>query len=150
MSYIDQNLMQGETVKYRSHLHKIIFFWPVTWLVVAILIISNGEKTVSLGLLFMFFAIISGLLTFLNYRTSEFGVTNKKIIVKIGFIRRNAFEMFLDKIESIHINQSIIGRILGFGSVIVSGTGGSKDPFHKINAPLQLRKIIQEEIAKLS
>jgi len=55
----------------------------------------------------------------------------------------------LNKVEGIQVNQGILGRILGFGSITVSGTGGTKDPFHKIDAPLEFRKKVQEQIEKI-
>jgi uncharacterized membrane protein YdbT with pleckstrin-like domain len=55
----------------------------------------------------------------------------------------------LNKVESIQVNQDILGRILGYGSITVSGTGGTKDPFHKIDAPLEFRKKVQEQIASI-
>jgi uncharacterized membrane protein YdbT with pleckstrin-like domain len=69
--------------------------------------------------------------------------------VRVGFIHRNSLEVLLNKVEGIQVNQGILGRILGFGSITVSGTGGTKDPFHKIDAPLEFRKKAQEQIASV-
>jgi hypothetical protein len=55
--------------------------------------------------------------------------------------------VLLNKVEGIQVNQSILGRILEFGSITISGTGGTKNPFHKIDAPLEFRKKAQEQIA---
>ncbi len=68
-------------------------------------------------------------------------------MVKVGFIRRNSLEVLLNKVEGIQVNQSILGRIMGYGSIIISGTGGTQNPFHKITAPLDFRKKAQEQIA---
>lgn len=143
MSYIDNHLMKGEVVLYRSKLHWIVFFWPVILFILA-LILFAGESAI--GTIFLVFAIGSAIVSYITFKTSEFGITNKRVIAKVGFIRRDALEILLSKIEGIHVKQSILGRILGFGSIVVSGTGGTKDPFHNIDAPLEFRRMVQEQI----
>jgi len=147
MSYINNNLMSGEEIVYRAKLHWIVFLGPAIWLVVALLFFSSGGDAATAGGLFILIAIATGIGSFINYSTSEFGITNKRVMVKVGFIRRNSLEVLLNKVEGIQVNQGILGRILGYGSIIVSGTGGTKDPFHKISAPLEFRRKAQEQIA---
>ena len=148
MSYIEKNLMNGESIVYRTKLHWVVFLWPIIWLVVAIIFFGSGGAAAAGGL-FILIAILTGIASFINFSTSEFGITNKRVIVKVGFIRRNSLEVLLNKVEGIQVNQGILGRILGFGSITVSGTGGTKDPFHKIDAPLEFRKKAQEQIASV-
>jgi uncharacterized membrane protein YdbT with pleckstrin-like domain len=81
---------------------------------------------------------------------AEFAVTNKRVIFKEGFVYRRTAEMFLSKVESVGVDQTILGRIFGYGSIVLRGTGGSTEPFHKIARPLEFRRQIQEQIAKLS
>ena len=114
-----------------------------------VMFFGGRGDTAAVGGLFVLIAIITGIASFINYTTSEFGITNKRVIVKVGFIRRNSLEVLLNKVEGIQVNQGILGRILGFGSITVSGTGGTKDPFHKIAAPLEFRKKAQEQIASV-
>ena len=147
MSYIEENLMNGENILYSSKLHWVVFLWPIIWFIVAIMFFSGGGEAAAAGGLFVLIAIVTGIASFINYKTSEFGITNKRVIVKVGFIRRNSIEVLLNKVEGIQVNQGILGRILGFGSITVSGTGGTKDPFHKIDAPFEFRKRAQEQIA---
>jgi len=147
VSYIEKNLMSGENILYRSKLHWIVFLWPVLWFAAAIIVFVKGGDTVAVGGFFILMALITGIASFIGYATSEFGVTNKRVIVKVGFIRRNSLEVLLNKVEGIQVSQGILGRILDFGSITVSGTGGTKDPFHKIDAPLEFRKKVQEQIA---
>jgi uncharacterized membrane protein YdbT with pleckstrin-like domain len=147
MSYIEKNLMSGENILYRAKLHWVVFLWPVIWLVVAIILFSGGGRTAPVGGVFILIAIITGTAAFIKFSTSEFGITNKRVIVKVGWIRRNSLEVLLNKVEGIQVNQGILGRILGYGSITVSGTGGTKDPFHKISAPLEFRRKVQERIA---
>jgi len=147
MSYIENNLMNGESVVYRTKLHWIVFLWPIICFVVAIIFFSGGGETSTAAGLCIVYAILTGVVSFINFKTSEFGITNKRVIVKVGFIRRNSIEVLLNKVEGIQVSQGILGRILGFGSITISGTGGTKDPFHKIDAPLEFRKRAQEQIA---
>jgi uncharacterized membrane protein YdbT with pleckstrin-like domain len=149
MSYIEKNLMNGESIVYRTKLHWVVFLWPIIWLVVAIIIFSSGGGVAAAGGLFILIAILTGIASFINFSTSEFGITNKRVIVKVGFIRRNSLEVLLNKAEGIQVNQGILGMILGFGSITVSGTGGTKEPFHKIDAPLEFRRKAQEQIASV-
>ncbi len=147
MGYIENNLMNGEEILYRGKLHWVVFLWPIIWLLVATILFSSKGETVAAGGVFILIAIVTGITSFINYKTSEFGITSKRVIVKVGFIRRNSVEVLLNKVEGIQVNQGILGRILGFGSITISGTGGTKDPFHKIAAPLEFRRKTQEQIA---
>ncbi|MGD0022133.1 MAG: PH domain-containing protein [Smithellaceae bacterium] len=147
MSYIEQNLMNGESIVYESKLHWVIFLRPAMCFIVAIIFFSSGSHVEPFGGLFVLIGIVIGIASFINYKTSEFGITNKRVIVKVGFIHRNSIEVLLNKIEGIQVNQGILGRILGFGSITITGTGGTKDPFHKIEAPLEFRRKAQEQIA---
>jgi len=149
MSYIENNLMVGEEIVYRAKLHWVVFLWPVIWLIVALLFFSSGGDATTGGGLFILIAIASGIASFINYSTSEFGITSKRVIVKIGFIRRKSFEVLLTKVEGIQVDQGILGRILGYGTIVVSGTGGAKDPFRRISAPFELRRKVQEQVAAI-
>lgn len=149
MSYIEKNLMSGESVIYSAKLHWVVFLWPAIWLVIALIMFSSGGDAAAAGGGAIVIAILTGIASFINYSASEFGITNKRVLAKVGFIRRNSLEVLLTKVEGIQVNQGILGRMLGYGSVVVSGTGGSKDPFHKISAPLEFRRKAQEQIASV-
>jgi uncharacterized membrane protein YdbT with pleckstrin-like domain len=148
MSYIDDNLTAGERVLYRAKLHWIVFRRPVIWLLIALVFWKNGSQEVSVvEWVALPLAIVSAITAYIHYTTSEFGLTNKRVLVKIGFIRRNSLETLLTRVEGILVNQGIFGRLLGYGSMTISGTGGSKEPFHKIAHPLEFRKRVQEQIS---
>jgi len=125
-SYVDQALIQDEKVTYRGELSVWGFFWPIVF---GFLLLAVA----GLGLLIWLWAWIT-------YRSTELAVTNKRIIVKTGFIQRNTIEMFHEKVESIHIDQGVLGRIFDFGSITVSGTGGDKSPVNNVARPLEFRK----------
>ena len=136
MNYIESNLMAGEKIVGRAHLHWIIFFWPA---VLALISVGAGA-----GLFII--AVLWGAVGFMNLQTSEFAVTNKRVLMKIGWIRRHSLELLLTKVESLQVHQGILGSSLNYGTIIVSGTGGAKEPFPRIAAPFDFRKRVLEEI----
>jgi uncharacterized membrane protein YdbT with pleckstrin-like domain len=75
---------------------------------------------------------------------SEFVITNRRIIIKTGLVARKTVEMNLSKIESVNVDQSVVGRILRYGSITIIGTGGTKETFHNISHPIEFRKAFQE------
>lgn len=158
MGYIEKNLTDGEHIVYRSALHWVIFFWPITWFIVALALFSVGvnmkevnikQLMVYSGGMFMITSILAFIHPTIIYITSEFGITTMRVIMKIGVIRRKSLEVLLDKVESIQVNQSVPGRILGFGSIAVTGTGGTRDVFHNIASPFEFRKKALAEIGSL-
>lgn len=144
MGYIEQNLMSGENVVYRAKLHWIVFMWPAIFLLIALIGFGSGSPPA--GGLFILLAVLTGLSSFIRYSTSEFGLTNKRVLIKVGLIRRHSLETLLTKVEGISVDQGILGRILGYGTIVVTGTGGMREPFHKISGPLEFRKQVQEQI----
>ncbi|MGV8058973.1 MAG: PH domain-containing protein [Smithellaceae bacterium] len=118
-SYVDSVLVRGERVEYQAKLHWKIYFTAKA----------------------LFTLWISPII---QQKTSEFVITNKRIIMKTGLISRKTFEMNLQKIESVNVDQSFWGRLLGFGSVSIVGTGGSRESFSDISKPLLFRRKFQE------
>ena len=117
--YVNSILIKGEHVVYETKLHWIIYF--------------------SFRALFTLW-----LSPTIRQATSEFVITSKRIIVKTGLIRRKSLEMNLQKIESVNVEQGIMARILGYGTVTIIGTGGTKESFTDISKPLVFRKKFQE------
>jgi len=144
MSYVDDQLMTGEQILYRARMHWILFLWPAIFFVFAITSLGSGSGPV---LIFGGLGLLTGILSFLNYTTSEFALTDKRIIAKVGFIRRNSLELLLSKVEAVLIDQSVLGRLTGYGTIVISGTGGTRSPFSKIAAPLEFRKKTQEQLS---
>ena len=144
MSYIDENLLTGERVVYRTNLHKIVFFWPVMIAGLALLVWSEGADA---GLTILLVGVGVGVYSCLAYKSSEFGITNKRVLVKVGVFSRRSIEILLSKVEGIGVNQGILGKALDYGTIVVSGTGGTKEPFKNIAQPFEFRKQVQEQIA---
>jgi uncharacterized membrane protein YdbT with pleckstrin-like domain len=158
--YIHKNLMPGEVVTGTAALHWAIYLPIVYAAIIGLILVCffysalSGE-VVSWGAFIVFLILVeivpvgaAALVACLNMKTAEFAVTNKRVLMKCGFINRSSVEIMLTKVESITVNQGILGRILDFGTIIVGGTGGTKDPFHNIAAPLEFRQKIQMEIEK--
>ena len=160
MTYLENTLMDDETVTFQSRPHWIIYAPSVGWLLATLLVLLIGEhlpttnRPVFFGMsIYMNAAIVTIVLAivtwgaaWVRHQTSEYGITDKRVLMKTGLVTRISLEIFLDKIESIHVDQFIIGRILGYGQITVIGTGGSRDQFAYIPKPLGFRKKIQEQI----
>ena len=150
MSYVEKNLMPGEQIEYRANLHWLVFILPTLLFIAAIWLFSVGGNILKFLALILFVGVlVTGLHAVIERMTSEFAVTNKRVLIKTGLIRRHSLETLLGKIESIGVAQSILGRILGFGTIVISGTGGSKEPFHRIANPMMFRRQVQEQIATM-
>jgi uncharacterized membrane protein YdbT with pleckstrin-like domain len=147
MSYIDHNLLSNETVLYRAHLSRIVFAFPGLMLGIALVLPVLGGAAMGVGVVLGAVALGYLVKAWIAYRTSEFAVTNKRVIMKVGWIRRASVEIVLGRVESIVVDQGIAGRVFDFGSIAVVGTGGTKDPFHRIAAPLRFRRAVQEQLA---
>ncbi len=162
MSYIKSTLLSDETLGYFARPHWVIFMTPVLAFIVALLLIIFGPGLVLSGMrwfgfyTYEFAAIICflfGLIAFarsyIYYKTSEFGITDKRILMKTGWIQRNTLDMFLDKVEAVQVDQSVLGRILDYGTLIIVGTGGTADPFYTVPNPLGFRHKVQQQINSL-
>ncbi len=150
MSYVESQLLPGETVRHRAHLHWIVFVAPMalSFLFAAIgmpLIAINNLGAVAWLLLL---PLVSAplLWALIIHKTSEFAVTDKRVIIKVGWIRRRTLETLLGKVEGIGVDQGILGRMLGYGTITVTGTGGTKEPFSNISQPLEFRRQVQAQV----
>jgi len=143
MRYIDHILQPGETVAYTTTLHWVVY-WPAIglWLL-AFVALTVGGAAGPIALLAALVCALVGLGLALGawFRrwTTEIDVTDRRIVYKRGFIRRHTVEMNMDKVESVDVDQSILGRILNYGDITIRGTGVGIEPLHNIDAPLQFR-----------
>ena len=146
MSYIDGNLLTGERVVYRTRLHWLHFMGPVLFTAVVLLplawFLGSGAWSrfawvpLALGLLVL-------LAIFIKRQSSDFAVTNKRVMMKIGVFSTRSVELLLSKIEAVAVNQSLIGRIFGYGDIVVTGSGGTREAFSHIQGPLEFRRAVQ-------
>lgn len=144
MGYIDANLLPDETVVHRAKLHWLIFAKAVLVVILGIGLLAV-EPTV--GTVVAVVGLAMSVAPLVEYTTSEFGVTSKRVIVKVGLIQRQTLELLLRQVEAISVDQTILGRMFNYGSVTLSGTGGVKGVFHNIARPLEFRRKIQSQTA---
>ena len=149
--YIDEILQPGERVLYSTNAHWMFYLPAIgAWVLAAVLFfLSRSTTTEGLVLLCL---VGSGLVAlaalywtvtaWFQRWTTETDVTNFRIVHKTGFIKRRTFEMSLDKVESVDVNQSIIGRIMNYGDVTIMGVGEGKETISTIAAPLAFRNAI--------
>jgi len=146
VSYIDENLLPDEHVVYRAELHWIIFARAIVVLVVGLVLVFV-PRIGQASLVVLLLGVVMLVPPFVAYRTTELGVTNKRVIVKTGLVRRRTLELLLRQVEAISVDQSLLGRLLGFGSITLTGTGGVREVFHRVRDPLELRRRIHGQVA---
>jgi uncharacterized membrane protein YdbT with pleckstrin-like domain len=149
--YIDEILQPGEKVLYSTNAHWIYFLPAIIgWLAAAILLALSGVVPAGPPVLVcLSAAAISALVAlyktataWFHRWTTETDVTNFRVVHKTGFIKRQTFEMSVDKVESVDVNQSILGRILNYGDVTVLGVGEGGKTLDMIAGPLAFRNAI--------
>ena len=130
MSYVQDTLVSGEKIIYEGK----ISLWSMLPLIVlgGLLLPAMG-----LGLVFWLVAII-------RYMTTELAFTNKRVIAKFGFISRKTIEIGLTKVESLQVDQGILGRIFNFGTLVISGAGNPQAPIPGISNPMTFRRSFME------
>jgi uncharacterized membrane protein YdbT with pleckstrin-like domain len=149
--YIDDILQPGEKVLYSTNAHWI-FYWPaiVAWIVAAVLLVLS-RATITDGIVLLCLAgsgvvalaaLYWTVTAWFHRWTTETDVTNLRVVHKTGFIKRRTFEMSLDKVESVDVNQSILGRILNYGDVTILGVGEGRETIRTIASPLAFRNYI--------
>lgn len=160
MSYVSENLMPNENVVCSAEISPAVFLRPVVSFIAFILLMavglssrgaSAGAGAVAVLALctaagFFVLTLSDVLRALIVIFTTEFAVTNRRVIAKRGLIRRHTLEMLLAKVESVGVGQDILGRLLDYGTVTVIGTGGTRERFYPIVSPLKLRMKINQII----
>ena len=155
MSYVDRVVQPGEDIVYRVPLHWVIYAPGLACLAIGIAGLAGAASLGShepgqgpgivqlglagVGLIALFAAAVSLIGAFIHRRTTEIAVTSRRVIYKTGLIRRLTSEISVTKIETVLVEQGILGRILNYGTVIIRGTGGGLEPVHNIDDPLTFR-----------
>jgi len=129
-SYIENALIKDERVIYTGN----VSLWSLTWLIL-------------LGFIFVWaygFGLIFWIAAYIRYKTTELAFTNKRVIAKFGFISRKTVELNINKVESIQVDQGILGRIFNFGTLVISGAGNPQAPILGISNPMGFRRAFME------
>ncbi len=149
--YIDEILQPGEKVLYSTNVHWIFYWRAIAAWIVAVILLILSRATITEGIILLclsasavvaFAALYWSAKAWFYRWTTETDVTNLRVVHKTGFIKRRTFEMSLDKVESVDVNQSILGRILNYGDVTVQGVGEGKETIATIASPLAFRNFI--------
>lgn len=154
MSYVGSVLQPGENVRYATKIHWIVYLPGFMFLVVAAAVYWTGFQPAArgaariwdwlAGILFAAAAIALFIGWFRRW-TTEIAVTDRRIIYKRGFIRRRTIEMHLDKVESVDVDQSILGRIMNYGDILIRGVGEGIEPLKNIGSPITFRNHVTAE-----
>ena len=152
MRYVRKVLQPGETVVYATKLHWLIYVNTILLVIVCVVLVgaavsTSDNQSSSLAfaiaaIIFALLALSTGLRAFIRRATTELAVTDHRVIYKSGLLSRHTIEMNRDKVESVDVDQSLLGRIFGYGTVVVRGTGGSLEPLRNIGDPLTFRTYI--------
>ena len=151
MSYIKNSLVPGEKLIKEFTLNKYNFY-PSYILISASLLIMvygilfHGDIDMLLFFVAGITGFISGIISYYFLKTTEYGLTDKRVIAKTGIISRNSEELLHKAIETVEVKQGILGRIFGYGSVIITGRGNAVVIFKDIDKPLEIKKIIDSII----
>jgi uncharacterized membrane protein YdbT with pleckstrin-like domain len=149
MGYIESNLLPGETVVQRARLHWIVFLKAIAVGTIGVAVLIAGfsvENDTWIRIAGLVIAAVGGLMAippWIARASSEFGVTSKRVIIKVGVMQRRTLELLIRQVEAISVDQSITGRIFNFGTITLTGTGGVRETFHNIAHPLEFRRSIQ-------
>jgi uncharacterized membrane protein YdbT with pleckstrin-like domain len=84
-------------------------------------------------------------LAVVSRNATEMAVTHKRVVVKVGLLRKRTIELFLSKVESVAVEQGLLGRMLGYGSIVVRDTGGTAEPFRNVRSRLEFRREVQQQ-----
>jgi len=150
VGYVERHLLPGERVLYRTRLHWVLFVKPglLTLAGVALMVLLRqvedprwlwviGGAGALVGLLW-------GLVRYVEVMTSEFAVTTSRLIFKVGLISRYTTELLLARVESIGVQQGLLGRLLNHGDLTVTGTGGAREVFRRVRDPIGFRNHVQQ------
>jgi uncharacterized membrane protein YdbT with pleckstrin-like domain len=168
MSYVDRDLVPGETLLYQTRHHWIVLLVPtiialvlgapgVALLIEAVMTrdsngVTLGSSTISpqgmaiSGGILLFIALVIVLYGITKRNATEMAVTNKRVLIKTGMASRRSLDMMLSTVESIGVEETVLGRMMGYGTVIVRGTGGTPETFLVIAHPQDFRRNVQEQI----
>src|SRR5262249_16118733 len=145
MGYVERHLLPNSRVVYKTRLHWILFPRPATLTVRGAVFtgllwrVEQVPWLWCLGAAVVAGGLVWGLVHYVELMTSEFAVTSTRLIFKVGLVARYTTELLLAKVESIAVTQGLLGRMLNYGDLTVTGTGGAREGFARVHHPVGLR-----------
>jgi uncharacterized membrane protein YdbT with pleckstrin-like domain len=160
MGYIERNLLSGEKIICKTRLHWSVLIGAV---VMSLVLAAAGaalllglvpgvsgpqykDVQVDAGIALAFLAVCFFGYGLMKRNATEMSVTNRRLVIKTGMLSRRTIELLLGRVESIQVQESFWGRMFGFGTVIVHGTGGTPETFHRIARPLDFRRQMEQQV----
>jgi len=150
VGYVERHLLPNEHVLYRTRLHWILFVRPAlvtlfgAGLAALLRPVADPRWLWMVGAGVALIGLAWGLVHYVELMTSEFAVTSSRLILKVGLVSRYTTELLLSKVESIGVQQGLAGRVLNYGDLTVTGTGGAREVFHRVRDPIGLRNHLQQ------
>jgi membrane protein YdbS with pleckstrin-like domain len=154
MSYVDKNLIPGETVVYRGSLTRLSYGWvlvPAALAIAAAVFRSDlpaGHRWLP-AMLLVAVSVFVWLRARIRFAAAEFAVTSRRVIITLGILQRRTVETMLTKVEAITVEQTLNGRLFNYGTITVTGTGGTRETFENLAAPLEFRRQVQGQMARI-
>jgi uncharacterized membrane protein YdbT with pleckstrin-like domain len=150
VGYVERHLLEGERVLYKTRLHWVLFVKPVLMLIAGLVLAGLLRLVPDPPWLWMAGAAVTlvgfvwAVVRYVEVMTSEFAVTTSRLIFKVGLISRYTTELLLAKVESIGVQQGLAARLLGYGDLVVTGTGGAREVFRRVRDPIGFRNHVQQ------
>jgi uncharacterized membrane protein YdbT with pleckstrin-like domain len=153
MTSLDRQLLAGEQVVHRARPHWVMFAAPLMLAAAGVALgaalqLAEGDYWYA-GAAVVGLALLFAVGPALRFATSEFVVTDKRVLARMGILDRHSAETLLTKIEAIGVEQDFTGRLLGYGTITITGTGGTRETIERIAAPLEFRRQVQSQIVAL-
>jgi uncharacterized membrane protein YdbT with pleckstrin-like domain len=159
MASLDDQLLDGEHIVYRTRPHWILFGGPLFVALAGLILGVTLQLTVHdfryryagwyAGAALLGVALLIAIPPTIRYLSSDFAVTDKRVLARMGILNRQSLETLLSKIEGIGVEQDLWGRVLGFGTITITGTGGTRESIAAIPRPLEFRRHVQSQIVDL-
>ena len=146
MHFLKKNLLVHERIVFSTKLNWTLYVKSSIVILIRLLVLLDSL----FGLIVVFIGILSAVVTYFKIKTFEFAVTNKRILIRYGILRTRSFEIMLNKVEAIYVEQNIIGIMVNSGTMIIKGTGGSQNLLRNVDNPFQFRIALNEQIENLS
>jgi membrane protein YdbS with pleckstrin-like domain len=158
LSYASKHLIPGEALVYETRLHWVTLIWHsflaivflATPAVLLFIYYRDREYVELISGILLLVAIIVIWAGMIRRSATEMAVTTKRVLIKQGIFGRRTLELLLQKVESITVEEPMMGRMFGYGTVVIRGTGGTPEPFDRIASPLVFRRQVEQQIAALT
>jgi uncharacterized membrane protein YdbT with pleckstrin-like domain len=149
VGYVERHLLPEERIAYKTRLHWILFIKPALLTVFGVALatvlswVPDPPWLWYAGIGIAVLGVLWWLVRWIEVMTSEFAVTSMRLIFKVGLVARYTAELLLNKVESISVTQSLLGRVLNYGDLVVTGTGGAREVFARVSDPVGFRNEVQ-------